>query len=87
MEEIKQRDQHINLTIGLDSTFVRPAYQIVLKIIKQIIKYMIRFTTLKSIIPKLLENFNVLTKSKHYHNINLKKYQINENSLNPHEHK
>ena len=47
----------LRLTTGIDSTFVGPAYQMALTMIKHIIKNIIRSTTLNIIIPKHLETF------------------------------
>ena len=51
-------------TSGLDRTFVRPAHQMALKMIKHIIKHIRRSSTLKSITPKLLEMFKFHNKIK-----------------------
>ena len=76
------------LKIGLDSTLLTPCYDMVLTIIKQIIKHMIGSITLNSIISKILGKYiTIMIESKQEHNIKLATHQVNENSSNLHDQK
>ena len=78
----------LHLTTGLDITLARPAHLMELTMIKQVIKEIIRSIILNSILSIFGKNIEFGCKNKNMIiTSNLATYQMNENSLKPHEQK